>query len=340
MIIDSHIHLPPLGSPQKWDYMLEEAGKNDIIAELRAYKDLDQLLCKNNMATPGSLFRYAKLLEETWHLQHARLVYERLLKNEPNNNVYRESIDELTGHIETIENDEYVIETDLPLETVVESAMALNEPITGRYFINNIGTPIHCNGNISASEFIERYEKIRQKRTEIALPIAEEKNICWFSKDRPEWTTTITFADVAGIPEALEELQEIVSFLRNPEQYSQIGAVSPKGILLQGPPGTGKTLLARAIAGEAQVPFYSFSGSDFVEMFVGVGASRVRDIRKSVQFLNEFQDRLLFGTDICAPDTPTPLVDFLCELRDSGRISDEVFGKVARENAVRLLGLE
>lgn len=93
----------------------------------------------------------------------------------------------------------------------------------------------------------------------------------------------ITFDNVAGIPEALEELQEIVSFLKNPEQYSQIGAVSPKGVLLQGPPGTGKTLLARAIAGEAKVPFYSFSGSDFVEMFVGVGASRVRDIFKDAK---------------------------------------------------------
>ncbi len=94
---------------------------------------------------------------------------------------------------------------------------------------------------------------------------------------------TVTFNDVAGLPEALEDLQEIVSFLKNPDQYSQIGAVSPKGVLLQGPPGTGKTLLARAIAGEAQVPFYSFSGSDFVEMFVGVGASRVRDIFKEAK---------------------------------------------------------
>ncbi len=93
----------------------------------------------------------------------------------------------------------------------------------------------------------------------------------------------VTFDDVAGIPEALEELQEVVNFLKNPNQYSQIGAVSPKGILLQGPPGTGKTLLARAIAGEAKVPFYSFSGSDFVEMFVGVGASRVRDIFKEAK---------------------------------------------------------
>jgi len=93
----------------------------------------------------------------------------------------------------------------------------------------------------------------------------------------------VTFDDVAGIPEALEELQEIVNFLKEPGQFEKIGAVSPKGVLLQGPPGTGKTLLARAIAGEAQVPFYSFSGSDFVEMFVGVGASRVRDIFKEAK---------------------------------------------------------
>jgi len=88
----------------------------------------------------------------------------------------------------------------------------------------------------------------------------------------------VTFHDVAGIPEAKEELEEIVGFLKNPERYNEIGATTPKGVLLQGPPGTGKTLLARAIAGEAGVPFYSFSGSDFVEMFVGVGASRVRDL--------------------------------------------------------------
>ncbi len=88
----------------------------------------------------------------------------------------------------------------------------------------------------------------------------------------------VTFDDVAGIPEAKEELLEIVGFLKDPELYNDIGATTPKGVLLQGPPGTGKTLLARAIAGEAGVPFYSFSGSDFVEMFVGVGAQRVRDL--------------------------------------------------------------
>ncbi|MBR2305581.1 MAG: AAA family ATPase, partial [Ruminococcus sp.] len=87
-----------------------------------------------------------------------------------------------------------------------------------------------------------------------------------------------TFDDVAGAEEEKEELQEIVDFLRDNKKYLEIGARIPKGVLLEGPPGTGKTLLARAVAGEAKVPFFSISGSDFVEMFVGVGASRVRDL--------------------------------------------------------------
>jgi cell division protease FtsH len=90
--------------------------------------------------------------------------------------------------------------------------------------------------------------------------------------------TGVTFADVAGEDEAKESLQEMVEFLHNPERYTHIGAVLPKGALLVGPPGTGKTLLAKAVAGEAHVPFFSLSGSEFVEMFVGVGASRVRDL--------------------------------------------------------------
>ncbi len=94
------------------------------------------------------------------------------------------------------------------------------------------------------------------------------------TKDTPK----TTFADVAGADEALEELEEIKDFLQNPAKFQSIGAKIPKGVLLYGPPGTGKTLLARAVAGEAGVPFYSISGSDFVEMFVGVGASRVRDL--------------------------------------------------------------
>src|SRR5437870_9312768 len=93
-----------------------------------------------------------------------------------------------------------------------------------------------------------------------------------------ERETGVTFTDVAGADEAKEELQEIIDFLRYPQKYAALGGRIPKGVLLVGPPGTGKTLLARAVAGEASVPFFSLSGSDFVEMFVGVGASRVRDL--------------------------------------------------------------
>lgn len=93
----------------------------------------------------------------------------------------------------------------------------------------------------------------------------------------------VTFEDVAGLEGAKEEIQEIVEFLRNPEKYTSIGGKIPKGALLVGPPGTGKTLLAKAVAGEAKVPFFSLSGSDFVEMFVGVGASRVRDLFKQAK---------------------------------------------------------
>ena len=95
-----------------------------------------------------------------------------------------------------------------------------------------------------------------------------------FSGDHP----TVTFADVAGVEEAKEELAEVVEFLREPQKFIQLGARIPKGVLLVGPPGTGKTLLAKAVSGEAGVPFFSISGSEFVEMFVGVGASRVRDL--------------------------------------------------------------
>ncbi|KZD17872.1 MAG: ATP-dependent zinc metalloprotease FtsH [Candidatus Fermentibacter sp.] len=95
-----------------------------------------------------------------------------------------------------------------------------------------------------------------------------------FSADRPK----TTFADVAGVEEAKEELREIIEFLKSPRKFQRLGGKVPRGVLLVGPPGTGKTLLAKAVAGEAEVPFFSMSGSDFVEMFVGVGASRVRDL--------------------------------------------------------------
>ena len=94
------------------------------------------------------------------------------------------------------------------------------------------------------------------------------------TKDQPK----TTFADVAGVDEAIEELEEIKDYLKSPAKFQAMGAKIPRGVLLFGPPGTGKTLLARAVAGEAGVPFFSISGSDFVEMFVGVGAARVRDL--------------------------------------------------------------
>ncbi len=113
------------------------------------------------------------------------------------------------------------------------------------------------------------------------------RGVMQFGKSRArvyaEPATGVTFADVADAEEAKEELQEIVDFLRQPEKYVALGGRIPKGVLLVGPPGTGKTLLARAVAGEAHVPFFSLSGSDFVEMFVGVGAARVRDLFKQAQ---------------------------------------------------------
>jgi cell division protease FtsH len=105
------------------------------------------------------------------------------------------------------------------------------------------------------------------------MQVGQSKAKIYMEKD-----IKVTFADVAGVDEAKEELQEVIEFLRTPEKFTKLGGKIPKGILLVGPPGTGKTLLARAVAGEAGVPFFSISGSEFVEMFVGVGAARVRDL--------------------------------------------------------------
>ncbi len=117
------------------------------------------------------------------------------------------------------------------------------------------------------------FMNIIMKRSGGMMGVGKSKARAYVQKD-----TGVTFADVAGEDEAKESLQEMVDFLHNPEKYTHIGAMLPKGALLVGPPGTGKTLLAKAVAGEAHVPFFSLSGSEFVEMFVGVGASRVRDL--------------------------------------------------------------
>ena len=135
-----------------------------------------------------------------------------------------------------------------------------------------------------------------------------------------EKSTGVTFADVAGEDEAKESLVEIVDFLHNPAKYREIGAKLPKGALLVGPPGTGKTLLAKAVAGEAQVPFFSLSGSDFVEMFVGVGASRVRDLFKQANAV-------------------APCIIFIDEIDAIGKSRDSRFGggNDERENTLNQL---
>ena len=122
-----------------------------------------------------------------------------------------------------------------------------------------------------------------------------------------EKETGITFKDVAGQDEAKESLQEVVDFLHNPKKYTEVGAKLPKGALLVGPPGTGKTLLAKAVAGEAKVPFFSVSGSEFVEMYVGVGASRVRDLFKQAQSM-------------------APCIIFIDEIDAIGKSRDNTFG--------------
>jgi len=130
--------------------------------------------------------------------------------------------------------------------------------------------------------------------------------------------TGVTFANVAGQEEAKESLKEIVDFLHNPDRYTQIGAKLPKGALLIGPPGTGKTLLARAVAGEAHVPFFSLSGSDFVEMYVGVGASRVRDLFKQAQ-------------------DNSPCIVFIDEIDAIGKSRDSKMGNDEREQTLNQL---
>ncbi len=156
------------------------------------------------------------------------------------------------------------IVTDYPSEKL---RISFNDDYTLYYFEGGLFLLALCTGFIIwISISTQRGDKKEEKFTKDKLINPDNKR------------EAVTLDDVAGVPEAKEELQELVSFLKDPQQFNRLGAFMPKGMLLQGPPGTGKTLLARAIAGEAGVPFFSFSGSDFVEMFVGVGASRVRDL--------------------------------------------------------------
>ena len=155
---------------------------------------------------------------------------------------------------------------------------------------------------------------ISKKMTNGAMGLGKSRAKTYVQKD-----TGITFKDVAGEDEAKESLQEVVDFLHNPQKYNDIGAKLPKGALLVGPPGTGKTLLAKAVAGEAHVPFFSLSGSEFVEMFVGVGASRVRDLFEEAK---KNSPCIIFIDEI----------DAIGKSRDSGR-----FGNDEREQTLNQL---
>ena len=139
--------------------------------------------------------------------------------------------------------------------------------------------------------------------------------------------TGITFKDVAGQDEAKESLMEIVDFLHNPAKYTHIGAKLPKGALLVGPPGTGKTLLAKAVAGEAKVPFYSLSGSDFMEMYVGVGASRMRDsVQPGTTDSSVYYFLLMNLTPLDVPETVTEEAVNLNISRRSTQVLSEMDG--------------
>ncbi len=218
--------------------------------------------------------------------------------------------------LELLENKQIVNDKNLPLTLIVEEGRA-TQALSGYYLKQSVGsqpaqpikfrTTIYLNYNTNLQEKLASagmQPAIRTESNVIAqtvagfLPIAlfllvlyflfrqqirmAGKGALNFGKSKARMLARdknkITFRDVAGVEEAKDEVQELVEFLRDPKKFQKLGGRIPKGVLLVGPPGTGKTLIARAIAGEADVPFFSISGSDFVEMFVGVGASRVRDM--------------------------------------------------------------
>jgi cell division protease FtsH len=180
---------------------------------------------------------------------------------------------QVEGKLKNGENLRTVLPSDYPkiIEELEEGGVVID--------VKETSTPAWLSFLINASPFILLFGfwifMMRQMQ-------AGGNKALSFGKSRARLLTSqqkkVTFKDVAGVDEAKEELQEIIEFLREPQKFQKLGGRIPKGVLLVGPPGTGKTLLARAIAGEANVPFFSISGSDFVEMFVGVGASRVRDL--------------------------------------------------------------
>jgi len=205
-----------------------------------------------------------------------KLSYTEFRQEVKAGNVERVTItngNQVTGELKTGDKLQTVLPSDYPgiIQTLEESGVSIE--------VKDSSTPAWLSFIINASPFILLFAfwifMMRQMQ-------AGGNKALSFGKSRARLLTSqqkkVTFKEVSGVEEAKEELQEIIEFLREPQKFQRLGGRIPKGVLLVGPPGTGKTLLARAIAGEANVPFFSISGSDFVEMFVGVGASRVRDL--------------------------------------------------------------
>ena len=183
--------------------------------------------------------------------------------------------DELKGHLKLSPKDEFHTTLPTNYEDLLKAMIAAKVNFSIKEPQNNVLIPLLINAGPFVLLIAVWFFMLRQMQSGGNKALS-------FGKSRARLLSMqqkkVTFKDVAGVDEAKEELKEIIEFLREAQKFQKLGGRIPKGVLLVGPPGTGKTLLARAVAGEANVPFFSISGSDFVEMFVGVGASRVRDL--------------------------------------------------------------
>ncbi len=203
--------------------------------------------------------------------------YSDLYDKVVNNQVQDAAIqgDELKGHLKSSPKDEFHTTLPTNYEDLLKAMIAAKVNFSIKEPQNNILIPLLINAGPFVLLIAVWFFMLRQMQSGGNKALS-------FGKSRARLLSMqqkkVTFKDVAGVDEAKEELKEIIEYLREPQKFQKLGGRIPKGVLLVGPPGTGKTLLARAVAGEANVPFFSISGSDFVEMFVGVGASRVRDL--------------------------------------------------------------
>jgi tetratricopeptide (TPR) repeat protein len=168
-------------------------GNNDLIGELKAYTELAGVIPADQPGSQDWLLRYARLLERVWQLRKARAVYERLLRVDPDNRDYADTLQRLSRYVGIADKSGCVVETDIPIATLVKSAMVVEERFTGRYVLNNIGAPISCSVVIAASELIGRYEHITRERPQMPLPSAEQMELWWLSREQAYQVTTVVF---------------------------------------------------------------------------------------------------------------------------------------------------